>query len=69
MPKYRLIFDFGDGRKRSLGTIVHPDDEAAIAGLSQLDLQGASAELWRPDRKRFLARKDVDGTVLLTPSS
>ena len=65
MPKYRLIFDFGDGRERSLGTIVHKDDDEAIAALARLNLDGAGAELWRPDRKRLLARKDPDGTMIV----
>jgi hypothetical protein len=66
MPKYRLIFDFGDGKKRSLGTIVQKDDDEAIAALARLDLEGAAAELWRPDRKRLLARREPDGTVIRT---
>jgi hypothetical protein len=67
MPKYRLVFDFGEGRERSLGTIVHKDDDDAIAAFARLVLDGAGAELWRPDRKRLLARRTSDGTMILAP--
>ena len=63
MPKYRFAYDVGYRRPRSLGTLIFADDASAIDAFAQLDMEGVAAELWRPDQKRLLARKNADGVV------
>jgi hypothetical protein len=65
MPKYKVIYQFGTKSVgKALGTLVFKDDDAAVAALRALDTEGTPAELWRPDRKRLLARKLASGQVV-----
>jgi hypothetical protein len=63
MPKYRFAYDVGYRKPKSLGTLVFSDDASAIDAFTRLDMEGIAAELWRPDQKRLLARRDADGAV------
>ena len=64
MPKYKLWYDFGEAKPRSLGALTYNDDDAAVAALAALDTEGVPTELWRQERKpRLLASKAKDGSV------
>jgi len=64
VPKYKLRYDFGENRPISLGTLTFNDDDAAVAALVAMELEGVSTELWRQERQpRLLATKAEDGSV------
>jgi hypothetical protein len=64
MPKYKFWYDFGEKRPISVGTLTLNDDQAAIATLVAMDVEGVPTELWRQGRKpRLLATKAENGSV------
>ena len=56
MPKYKIEWDFGDGKIQLPGTLVFNDDDAAILKVTELCRRdGLGATITRPDRKLTVA--------------